>query len=109
MASRGAITNSTKAYMATTTLKIEGMTCGACTSAVEGGFKDMPGVVQFSISLLAERGVIIHDPTILSTEKIVEIIEDRGFNARLLSSQIGSGDQTKAVSMSQFKIFGVKD
>lgn len=32
-----------------TVVAIEGMTCGACTSAVEGAFKDVPGVKNFSI------------------------------------------------------------
>ncbi|KAK5241370.1 Cu(2+)-transporting P-type ATPase, partial [Cryomyces antarcticus] len=36
-------TKATTAHMATTTFKVSGMTCGACTSAVEGGFKDADG------------------------------------------------------------------
>src|SRR3954467_15785739 len=86
MASRGAITNSTKAYMATTTLKIEGMTCGACTSAVEGAFKDVPGIGLFSISLLSERAVIKHNPDIISPEELVETIQDVGFDAVVLEA-----------------------
>ena len=39
---------------ATTTFAIEGMTCGACTSAVEGGFNGMASVLKFDISLLAD-------------------------------------------------------
>ena len=96
-----------KEKVATTTVAIEGMTCGACTSAIEGGFKDLGGLVQFNISLLAERAVIIHDPSKLSTEKIAETIEDRGFNARILSTQLGSADDSSAAATAQFKIFGV--
>lgn len=70
----------------TTTLAVVGMTCGACTSAVEGGFKDVPGVKHFSISLLSERAVVEHDTSILSTEQISEIIEDRGFGATIIES-----------------------
>ncbi|EHK22831.1 uncharacterized protein TRIVIDRAFT_29719 [Trichoderma virens Gv29-8] len=62
-----------------TAVAIEGMTCGACTSAAEGGFKDTPGVKTFSISLLSERAVIEHDPELLPAEKIAEIIKDHGF------------------------------
>jgi P-type Cu+ transporter len=98
-----------ESQLATTKVSIEGMTCGACTAAVEGGFKDLPGLVQFNISLLAERAIILHDPTILSTDKIVEIIEDRGFDARILSSQVGLMEQSKSSAAVQFKIFGVKD
>ncbi|KAH8813222.1 P-type ATPase-like protein [Xylogone sp. PMI_703] len=94
----------------TTTVSIEGMTCGACTSSVEGGFKDIDGVLQFNISLLAERAVIVHDPTKLSPDKIVEIIEERGFDAKIVSSaQSTSNSATTGNVTLNFKIFGVKD
>jgi len=95
--------------LATTTVEIKGMTCGACTSAVEGGFQDIDGMVQFNISLLAERAVIVHDPTKLSPEKIAEIIEDRGFDARILSTILSSSEQSSSTTSVQFKIFGIKD
>lgn len=95
--------------LATTTVAIEGMTCGACTSAVEGGFKDIDGVVQFNISLLAERAVITHDPSKLSPEKIAEIIDDRGFGASILSTQLGPANLSASSTSIQLKIFGVKD
>ncbi|KAJ4358335.1 Cu(2+)-transporting P-type ATPase [Didymosphaeria variabile] len=80
----------------TTTIDVEGMTCGACTSAIESGFKDVEGVYQFNISLLANRAVLVHDPAKLTAEQIVEIIEDRGFDARVLSSVDGSVQQGSA-------------
>ena len=92
---------------ATTTVAIEGMTCGACTSAVEGGFKDVEGMVQFNISLLAERAVIVHDPAKLSPEQITEIIEDRGFGAKLLSSQRGSAEKLTATRNVHLRVFGL--
>jgi Cu+-exporting ATPase len=93
----------------TTTVAIEGMTCGACTSAVEGGFSGVDGLVKFNISLLAERAVITHDPTKLSPEKIVEIIDDRGFDAKVLSTLDDSASQNGLSSTAQFKIFGCSD
>ncbi|RYN87031.1 Copper-transporting ATPase [Alternaria tenuissima] len=94
---------------ATTTFAIEGMTCGACTSAVEGGFKGMAGVLKFNISLVAERAVITYDETKLSPEKMAEIIEDRGFDATVLSTQRDSSHQGEDATTTQFKVFGCKD
>ena len=74
--------------MATTTLAVDGMTCGACTSAVEGAFKDVSGVEYVSVSLVMGRAVVRHDPTVLSSEKIAEMIEDRGFDARVMSTEV---------------------
>ncbi|KAF2846908.1 copper-transporting ATPase-like protein [Plenodomus tracheiphilus IPT5] len=92
----------------TTTVAVEGMTCGACTSAIESGFKDVEGVHQFNISLLANRAVIVHDPSKLTEAQIVEIIEDRGFDAKVVSSVDGSLQQSAGNNGPvHFKIFGL--
>ncbi|KAL2127237.1 hypothetical protein VTI74DRAFT_11060 [Chaetomium olivicolor] len=97
------------ASTATTTVAIEGMTCGACTSAVEEGFKGVDGVLRFNISLLAERAVITHNPAKLPADKIAEIIEDRGFDARILSTTFDSLDHSSGTSTAQFKVYGNLD
>ncbi|KAF0638024.1 hypothetical protein FPSE5266_10892 [Fusarium pseudograminearum] len=94
---------------ATTTFAIEGMTCGACTSAVEGGFKGVDSILKFNISLLAERAVITYDETKISPEEIAEIIEDRGFDATILSTQRDMACQGGDTTTAQFKVFGCKD
>ncbi|EWC43878.1 hypothetical protein DRE_07255 [Drechslerella stenobrocha 248] len=73
-------------HYATTTVAVEGMTCGACSSAVEGAFKDFAGVKSCSVSLILNRAVIIHDSSLLSPDKVVDMIEDRGFDATLIST-----------------------
>ena len=95
--------------IATTTVAIEGMTCGACTSAVEGGFKGVDGVLRFNISLLAERAVITHDTTKLSAEQLAETIEDRGFDAIVLSTVLESTHQSGGSATAPFKIYGCSD
>lgn len=100
--------NDSKPTAATTTVAIEGMTCGACTSAVESGFTSLDGILRFNISLLAERAIITHDPTKVSSEKIVEIIEDRGFGANIIYSVLDNSEQS-ASSTAQFKIYGNPD
>lgn len=99
--------NQSQVDLTTSKVAIEGMTCGACTSAIEGGFKDVEGLVQFNISLLAERAVLVHDPVKLSPKQIVEIIEDRGFDAKILSSQRGSAEPSTATPIVHLKVFGL--
>lgn len=94
--------------MATTTVAITGMTCGACTSAVEGGFEGVDGLIQFNISLLAERAVIVHDTARLTPEQIIEIIDDRGFDAKILSTVMAT-ESLSNTSTQQFKVFGIPD
>jgi Cu+-exporting ATPase len=93
----------------TTTVSVEGMTCGACTSAIEKGFKDVSGVFQFNISLLANRAVLVHDPSKLTADQIVEIIDDCGFDAKILTSEDASVSQTSSNAPIQLKIFGLPD
>ncbi|KAI0843997.1 putative copper-transporting P-type ATPase [Daldinia vernicosa] len=95
--------------LATTTVAIEGMTCGACTSAIEKGFAGVEDVLRFNISLLAERAVITHDILKLTPEKIAEIIEDRGFGANVLSTLADMSDHSGGSSTAQFKIYGDPD
>ena len=95
--------------LTTTTVSIKGMTCGACTSAVTQGFEGVEGVDQFNISLLAERAVIVHDEIKFSAEKIVETIEDRGFDANIVSSQKGMVERSSGTITAQLKIFGLSD
>ena len=99
----------TQSGLATTTVAVKGMTCGACTAAIEGGFKHVDGVVRFNISLLAERAVLVHDPSKISAEKITEIIEDRGFDAKILLSQLDDSQAKSAASTVQLKIYGLTD
>lgn len=99
----------TSSTIATTTVAIEGMTCGACTGAVEGGFSGVDGVLKFNISLLAERAVITHDTTKITADQIAETIEDRGFDATVLSTQFESADVGASTSTAQFKIYGNPD
>ncbi|KAL1891365.1 Cu(2+)-transporting P-type ATPase [Ceratocystis pirilliformis] len=103
--SRNRISASAEKLMTTTTVAIEGMTCGACTSAVEGAFSSVDGVIRFNISLLAERAVITHDATKLTAEAITEAIEDRGFGATIISSEQESTASSLRTS-SQFKLYG---
>ena len=59
--------------LATTVVSVGGMTCGACTAAVDGGFKGVEGITDVAVSLITERAVIVHDPNLISAEKIVDM------------------------------------
>ncbi|KAJ5544800.1 ATPase P-type K/Mg/Cd/Cu/Zn/Na/Ca/Na/H-transporter [Penicillium sp. DV-2018c] len=91
-----------------TTVAIGGMTCGACTSSVEGALGNVEGVIQFNISLLAERAVVVHDPATIPASKITDLIEDAGFDASVVSSetQASISKKTQHVNLS---LHGLRD
>ncbi|KAL8699150.1 MAG: hypothetical protein Q9224_001537 [Gallowayella concinna] len=90
---------STGSQLFVTTLKVEGMTCGACESGIRGGFKDVPGLTTMSISFLTGRADFEHDPSILPTEAIAEIIEDRGFDATIVESKASLNHEMPTASL----------
>ena len=101
-------TTETASQLTVTTVSIEGMTCGACTASVQSAFTGVDGVVQFNISLLAERAMVTHDPAVLSAQKIVSLIEDAGFDAAVVSSQ-AQGPISKTQSTVTMSLHGLRD
>ncbi|RMZ89403.1 hypothetical protein DV736_g3366, partial [Chaetothyriales sp. CBS 134916] len=98
-----------KSSLMTTTISIDGMTCGACTSAIERAFMAVDGVVRFNISLLAGRAVITHDPAKLLANSIVTTVEDSGFDAKIITSSLEEAQATLSDCSLQLKIFGLVD
>ncbi|KAK9454790.1 E1-E2 ATPase-domain-containing protein [Dipodascopsis uninucleata] len=66
---------------------VQGMTCGACTSAIHNGVSSRDGVFEVSVSLMTERAVVVHDINVITPEEVREAIDDCGFENQLLSSQ----------------------
>ncbi|ODM22727.1 hypothetical protein SI65_00316 [Aspergillus cristatus] len=97
-----------KSGLKITTVAIDGMTCGACTSSVENAFKDVEGLVQFNISLLAERAIIVHDPNTLPSDKITSLIEDGGFDASIVSSE-AHASTSKTIHQVNMSLHGPRD
>ncbi|HVT43255.1 MAG TPA: heavy-metal-associated domain-containing protein [Thermoanaerobaculia bacterium] len=66
--------------MATTTLRIDGMSCDHCVRALTAVLKQTRGVTSTEISL--ERGTaVIEHATEVSTNDFVRAIEEEGYTA----------------------------
>ncbi|CCE78877.1 Piso0_000911 [Millerozyma farinosa CBS 7064] len=72
-----------------TKVSIEGMTCGACSSSITEALEKLPNVSNVSVSLITGEGLVVHTPE-LTKNKIIETIEDCGFDARVISSTSNS-------------------
>jgi Au+-exporting ATPase len=62
-------------------LSIEGMTCASCVGRVERALKAVPGVVEASVNLATEQGVVRGHA---DAAALVQAIEDAGYDARLV-------------------------
>lgn len=65
-------------------LDVRGMTCAACSGAVERGLRNHPAVNTAAVNLLRERASITFDGSLASAENLCEEIEDLGFAAKVL-------------------------
>ena len=65
-------------------LRVSGMTCGACSAAVEHSLKSLAGVRTVSVSLLTHSALVETDGSAaVKDEAVVEAVEDAGFEASL--------------------------
>ena len=73
-------------------LSIEGMTCSACTSAVEHALNDTPGILSTSVALLPRGSAkVSFDSSATGPRTIISAVEDCGFECNLLF--VGDGKE----------------
>jgi copper chaperone len=65
--------------METTTLKIEGMTCGGCVKSVTRVLEALPGVQKVDVSLEPAQVALTYDGAKVGASQFKAAIEDAGF------------------------------
>ncbi|VDO42069.1 unnamed protein product, partial [Onchocerca flexuosa] len=63
------------------------MTCHSCVNNIEETVGRNDGIKSVSVSLDKSEGRIVYDSSKLSTQMVVELITDMGFDAQLLQNQ----------------------
>lgn len=70
--------------MATSTskrvLKIGGMSCAACSAAVEKALRDVPGVSDAVVNFATDKAVVTYDPSKVSEEILKRAVADTGYD-----------------------------
>ncbi|CAN1263732.1 Copper-transporting ATPase HMA4 [Linum perenne] len=69
-------------------LKIKGMMCTSCSESVERTLLIVDGVKTAVVGLALEEAKVHFDPDVIDINGIIEIVEDSGFGAELVSSGI---------------------
>ena len=83
----------------TVNLRIYGMTCGACTSAIENNLTSKPGILSVAVSLPLNSAKVGFDRTMVGPRDIVEWVEETGFDVILA----GDDDATQIQSLTRAK------
>lgn len=71
----------------TVTIKIEGMTCGGCTSSVTKALKATDGVEDVQVSLEKGEAMVKYDDQKVTVAKLQQVITDTGFKVVEQSAQ----------------------
>lgn len=67
--------------METTTLKVEGMSCGGCVKSVTNVLSALPGVAQAEVSLENKSARVEFEPGRVTRADMQRAIADAGFEA----------------------------
>lgn len=63
--------------------KIEGMTCSACSTAVQRAIAKIPGVNESEVNLLMNQATVTFDDSV-SDSQIIEAIQNAGYQAQVI-------------------------
>ncbi|CAJ1406886.1 unnamed protein product [Effrenium voratum] len=75
-------------------LSVQGMTCAACSGAVERALRNGAGVLDVQVSLLRSKAVVTCTSEAATAEALAEEVEDCGFEAAVVSeTQAAAGEQ----------------
>jgi Cu+-exporting ATPase len=74
--------------LAIATFSIEGMTCAACVTTVEGALKGQPGVHTAQVALLTEKAEVAFAVSLTDAAKLADAIEAVGFGAQHVGTQV---------------------
>ena len=67
--------------METTTIKVDGMSCGGCVKSVTGVLTALDGVAKAEVSLEQKQAVVEFDAAKVTREQLKAAIDDAGFEA----------------------------
>ncbi|MDO3379364.1 heavy-metal-associated domain-containing protein [Geoalkalibacter halelectricus] len=66
-------------------LRVQGMTCGACSGRVQKAARGLPGVGSVEVNLAAGSARVAFDPQRIDAERIAFAVSEAGYPAQLLS------------------------
>lgn len=70
--------------MKTVTLKIQGMHCASCPIMIDGRLEDeVEGVKSAQTSYAKQECIVEYDENVVSSEKIVDALDEIGYVAQL--------------------------
>ncbi|CAK0783009.1 hypothetical protein CVIRNUC_006204 [Coccomyxa viridis] len=79
-------------------LRVGGMTCGSCSTAIESALRGTEGVHQASVSLLTSTAEVEYDSAVIGVRDVLGAVTSLGYEAALLQNDelsAGMGEREK--------------
>ena len=73
--------------LASTNLKISGMSCVACAARIEKGLAKLPGVASAAVNFASETATVSYDPAQVGMKEFAAKIDQLGFAAHNIENQ----------------------
>ena len=71
--------------MKTIQLKIEGISCASCVHNIESTLNENPHVQSARVNIMNDTGVVMYDPAILDDAAILKMVEQSGYQAKVIN------------------------
>ena len=85
-------------------LKIEGMTCSACSSGLEKYLNKQDGIIAASVNLIMNNASIKYDDTKLTLEQVEKFVDKAGFSSAGIDNL---EKEEKKKSNEKYKLIGI--
>jgi Cu+-exporting ATPase len=72
-------------------LIVRGMMCAACVSRVEKALRQVPGVQEATVNLLAERAAVRFDPKQADAARMIDALDRAGYDAQAVRQESPGG------------------
>lgn len=76
--------------------EVMGMTCAACSAAVERSVKKLAGVNTVNVNLLSKQMVVEFDESVANSETIIKAVEGAGYQAREAQPESAANKDTRS-------------
>ena len=76
---------------------VTGMTCSACSAAVDKNIKKLDGVTDVNVNLVTNSMTVDFDDNLVDSDKIIEVVEKTGYGASIHTkpSQVSQSSTAK--------------
>lgn len=110
----GIVVDSKKDQIKKTAIKIGGMHCAGCITAIQNYMSDIEGVEKCQVNLAAEKATLEYDSSLISLENIENLLKDIGysviyekFSAKI--NEIADPTNSEKLKSKLIEIAGVKE